>query len=114
MVSRFSDRVDFHETLNNRVVNLVPMPNLFDIVRWCDDSTQTVGIYPERLGDLLRDRLALAGVQRMFPLLGLESATQATEDGTELPGMPHDGIEPMRRMVRWVIDEAPSSAKPTG
>jgi hypothetical protein len=110
IVSRFSDRVDFHESLNNRIVNLVPMPNLTDIVRWCDDSTQTVGIFPERLRELMRDSLALAGVQRMFPLLGMESTTQATEDGTELPGMPHDGIEPMRRMVRWVIDEIPRGA----
>jgi hypothetical protein len=23
------------------------------------------------------------------------------------PGMPHDGIEPMRRNVRWVIDHRP-------
>ena len=106
IVSRFSDRVDFHESLNNRIVNLVPMPNLLDIVRWCDDSTQTVGIYPERLRHTMRNALALAGVQRMFPLCGVESTKQATEDGTELPGMPHDGIEPMRRMVRWVIDEA--------
>jgi len=24
------------------------------------------------------------------------------------PGMPHDGIEPMRRNVRWVIDHRPA------
>ena len=111
VVSRFSDRVDFHEHLSNRIVNLVPIPNLLDVVRWCDDSTQTVGIYPERLRETMRDALALAGVQRMLPLLGVESTTQATEDGSELPGMPHDGIEPMRRMVRWVIDEAAPAAK---
>ncbi len=23
------------------------------------------------------------------------------------PGMPHDGIEPLRRNVRWVIDHRP-------
>ena len=103
--------MDFHEHLSNRIVNLVPIPNLLDVVRWCDDSTQTVGIYPERLRETMRDALALAGVQRMLPLLGVESTTQATEDGSELPGMPHDGIEPMRRMVRWVIDEAAPAAK---
>src|ERR1700675_4834834 len=90
IVSRFSDRVDFHENLNNRIVNLVPIPNLLDIVRWCDDSTQTVGVYPERVRDMMRNALALAGVQRMFPLCRGESTQQATEDGTELPGMPHD------------------------
>jgi hypothetical protein len=111
IVSRFSDRVDFHDSLNNRVVNLVPMPNLMDIVRWCDDSTQTVGIYPERVRQAMCNALDLAGVQRMFPLCKAESTKQATDDGTELPGMPHDGIEPMRRMVRWVIDEMQVESK---
>ena len=105
VVSRYSERVDFHEQLNNRVVNLVPMPDLAKVVRWCDDSTQTVGIYPERLRHEYRDALALAGVQHIIALQ--PRAGQASDDGTEFPGMPHDGIEPMRRMVRWVIDEAP-------
>src|SRR5262249_25586763 len=47
VVSKFSDRVDFYDKLNNRVVNLVPMPNLLEVVKWCDDTTQTVGVYPE-------------------------------------------------------------------
>jgi hypothetical protein len=105
ILSRFSDRVEFHDKLNNRIVNLVPLPDISQVVRWCDDSTQTVGIYPERLRRDIRDRLALAGVQRIMPLRG-EDPDNASEDGSELPGMPHDGIEPMRRMVRWVIDEA--------
>jgi hypothetical protein len=32
VVSKFSDRVDFFDKLNNRVVNLVPMPNLLEVV----------------------------------------------------------------------------------
>jgi hypothetical protein len=107
ILSRFSDRVEFHDKLNNRIVNLVPMPDILQVARWCDDSTQTVGIYPERLRKDIRDRLALAGVQRIMPLRG-DSPNSASEDGSELPGMPHDGIEPLRRMVRWVIDEAVS------
>ena len=32
---------------------------------------------------------------------------KAADEGIGVaPGMPHDGIEPMRRRVRWVIDEA--------
>ena len=31
VVSRFSDRVDFYDQLNNRVVNLVPVPDLLDV-----------------------------------------------------------------------------------
>ncbi|CAN7367184.1 aldehyde dehydrogenase family protein [Phenylobacterium sp. LjRoot225] len=106
IVSRFSDRVDFHGQLNNRVVNLVPMPDLAKVTRWCDDTTQTVGVYPESLRYRLRDALALAGVQRMVPLA---LARGPADEGAEFPGMPHDGIEPMRRGVRWVIDEAASA-----
>jgi hypothetical protein len=103
IVSKFSDRVDFHDKLNNRIVNLVPMPDLAKVAYWCDDSTQTVGVYPESLRYRLRDTLALAGVQRMVPL---SMGRGPTEEGAEFPGMPHDGIEPLRRGVRWVIDEA--------
>ena len=105
VVSRFSERVDFHDQLNNRIVNLVPMPDLTQITRWCDDTTQAVGVYPEGLRYRLRDTLALAGVQWMYPLRGWRSH-QPTAEGSEFPGMPHDGIEPMRRSVRWVIDES--------
>jgi hypothetical protein len=112
VVSKFSDRVEFHEKLNNRIVNLVPMPDLGKVTQWCDDTTQTVGVYPERLHLELRDRLALAGVQRVIPLLA-KDPTGASGDGSELPGMPHDGIEPFRRMVRWVIDESSLVAEDT-
>ncbi len=107
VVSKFSDRVDFYDQLNNRVVNLVPVENLLDIVKWCDDTTQTVGVYPERLRDELLNPLALAGVQRVLPLEGGD-AMQIFENMHRLPpGMPHDGIEPLRRNVRWVIDQRP-------
>lgn len=106
IVSRVSDRVDFHDRLGNRIVNLVPMPDISKVARWCDDSTQTVGIYPESLRERMRDTLSLAGVQRILPL---RAHTSRQHEGAELPGMPHDGIEPMRRMVRWVIDELPTA-----
>ena len=48
----------------------MPVANLLDVVKWCDDTTQTVGIYPESLRDELLDSFALAGVQRMVPLSG--------------------------------------------
>ena len=108
VLSRFSDSVEFHEKLNNRIVNLVPMPNLKQVVRWCDDTTQAVGVYPERLHGELRDALGRAGVQWITPLQAKNPKTPSDEG---FPGMPHDGIEPLRRMVRWVIDEAASGAK---
>ena len=108
VVSRFSDRVEFFDKLNNRVVNLVPVSNLLDVIKWCDDTTQTVGIYPESIRDRLLDAFALAGVQRMVPLKGGDPMKIFDDMHTLPPGAPHDGIEPMRRNVRWVIDHRPS------
>jgi hypothetical protein len=107
VVSKFNDRVDFYDKLNNRVVNFVPVDDLLDVVKWCDDTTQTVGIYPESVRNRLLDSFALAGVQRMVSLTG-GNPMQVFEDMHHLPpGVPHDGIEPMRRNVRWVIDHRP-------
>lgn len=112
VVSRFSDRIDFYGDLNNRMVNLVPVPDLLDVVKWCDDTTQTVGVYPERLRERLLDPFALAGVQRMVSLTGGDPMQIFTDMHTLPPGMPHDGIEPMRRNVRWVIDHRSRSSGP--
>ena len=65
VVSKFNDRVEFYDKLANRVVNFVPVDSLLDVVKWCDDTTQTVGIYPETIRDGLVDAFALAGVQRL-------------------------------------------------
>src|SRR5262249_20075091 len=67
VLSKFSDRVEFHDKLNNRIVNLVPMPDLREVLKWCDDTTQAVGVYPERLHMELRDALGSAGVQWIKP-----------------------------------------------
>jgi len=89
-------------------VNLVPVPDLLEVVQWCDDTTQTVGVYPERLRDEMLDPLALAGVQRMVSLSGGDPMRVFQDLHTMPPGMPHDGIEPLRRNVRWVIDQRPA------
>ena len=108
VLSRFPDRVDFYDQLNNRVVNLVPVPDLLEAVKWCDDTTQTVGVYPESVRDRILDTFSLVGVQRMVPLTGGDPMQIFEEMHTLPPGMPHDGIEPMRRNVRWVIDHRPA------
>ena len=105
VISKFSDRVDFFGSLNNRVVNIVPVADLLDVAKWCDDTTQTVGIYPESLRDRLLDPFALAGVQRLVSLSGGDAMQIFHDMHTLPPGMPHDGIEPLRRNVRWVIDQ---------
>lgn len=109
IVSKFNDRVDFYDQLNNRVVNFVPVDDLLDVVKWCDDTTQTVGLYPESDRDRVLDAFSLAGVQRLVSLSGGDAMQVFHDMHTLPPGMPHDGIEPMRRNVRWVIDHRPAS-----
>ena len=113
IVSKFADRIDFFDQLNNRVVNLVPIADLTEITKWCDDTTQTVGVYPEALREKLLDPFALAGVQRLVSLTGGDAMQLFHDMHTLPPGMPHDGIEPLRRNVRWVIDQrAPDNVVP--
>ncbi|WP_165912330.1 acyl-CoA reductase [Novosphingobium sp. PhB165] len=108
VVSKFSDRVEFYDKLSNRVVNFVPVDDLTDVLKWCDDTTQTVGIYPETIRSRLLDLFALAGVQRLVSLSGGDPMTVYANSHHMPPGSPHDGIEPMRRSVRWVVDMRPA------
>lgn len=105
VVSRTDEPVEFADSLTNRVVNLVPIADISQVPRWVSEATQTVGIYPERLREQLRDDLALHGVQRTLPL-GTSLAAEAAADPDQTAALPHDGTEPMRRMVRWVIDQS--------
>lgn len=108
IVSKFNDRVEFFDKLNNRVVNFVPVDDLTEVIKWCDDTTQTVGLYPESRREGLRDAFALAGVQRLVSLEGGDALTVYANSHHMPPGSPHDGIEPMRRSVRWVVDMKPA------
>ena len=100
------EAVEFADRLTNRIVNLVPVPDIRRVVRWVNEETQTVGIYPERLRELLRDELALHGVQRTLPIDTHLRTDPPGSDPDQRIGIPHDGMEPMRRMVRWVLDES--------
>ena len=64
-----------------------------------DAYTQTVGVFPPSLHETVRHKGALFGGQR-FVELGYAF------NGPGLVG-PQDGIEPMRRIVKWIISEAP-------
>jgi hypothetical protein len=95
LVIRSEDPVDFYPI--SKTVNVVPVPNLREAVRRSNVATQTVGIYPgERAADL-RDSLASMGVQRIVTL---------GEVASGMEGLPHDGFYPIRRVMRWVLDEA--------
>lgn len=107
VVSKLPEAVEFASLLANRVVNLVPLPDIETVARHVDEGTQTVGIFPQRLRFQLRDKLTLNGVQRMIPL-GISSMCE-DNDPAEMRRMPHDGGEPLRRSVRWIVDEGPAN-----
>jgi len=96
IVSKLDEAVDFYPRLSGRVANLVPLDDLADATRFVTAHTQTIGVYPESLKLKLRDELPLYGAQR-FVTLGYAM--------TANPGLPQDAIEPMRRMVKWIVDE---------
>jgi hypothetical protein len=93
-VIRSGEPVDFHP--DGKIVNVVPVADLADAVRFANVATQTVGIWPPSRKTDLRDALAARGVQRVVNLGGTA--------GIEM-GLPHDGFHPLQRFVRWVNDE---------
>jgi len=104
IVSQLSEPVDFHTLLSGRVANIVPVDTPLDALKYVNAYTQTIGVYPESLKWQLRDKLALHGAQR------LTSLGYAASGNTALP---QDAIEPLRRMVRWIVDETCDTAKVT-
>lgn len=97
IVSHESEAVDFSRDLACRVANIVPIDSVDTAVKSVNAYTQTIGIYPESLKEELRDRLAFQGGQRMVSLGG---ATNMPSDA------PQDGIETMRRMCKWIVDDS--------
>lgn len=96
IVSNDGEPVDFASRLANRIANLVPFDDIDVPVRSINAYTQTIGIYPESLKEAIRDRCVFHGAQR---LVTLGYAGRAAQAG------PHDGIEPLRRMCKWITDE---------
>ena len=102
IVSQSDGPVDFAPKLACRVANLVPIDDVEIAVRSVNAYTQTIGIFPESLKHRLRDRLAFQGAQRMVSLGGA-----ATMFGT---ASAQDGIEPLRRMCKWIVEETADAA----
>ena len=69
------------------------MDDVLSVVNAC---TQTVDVYPESLKKELADLLPLFGVQRIVSLDHAISGTVASSQ---------DGIEPLRRMGKWITNE---------
>jgi hypothetical protein len=96
IVSQFPAPVDFATLLADRVANLVPVESPDQVLPFFDAYTQTVGVYPAALKSEIRLRAGLRGAQR---LVTLGNACTPSFAG------PHDAIEPLRRLCRWVLDE---------
>lgn len=96
IVSQYPESVDFSDRLDCRVANLVPVDEIDEAIARLTVHTQTIGIFPDPLKAQIRDKCALRGGQRMTSL------GTATVGGF---GGPQDGIEPVRRMVRWIRDD---------
>jgi acyl-CoA reductase LuxC len=101
LVIRSEEPVEFE--LTARTVNVVPVADLPQAVRWINLATQTIGVYPSGRKTEMRDLLAAAGAQRLVPLGGASMV-----DAGNL-GRPHDGMWPLHRMSRWVLDEGSRS-----
>jgi hypothetical protein len=102
IVSQSDVAVDFARMLACRVANIVPVDDVETAVRSVNSYTQTIGIYPESLKIRLRDRLAFQGAQRLVSLGGAATLMQTPQ--------PQDGIEPLRRSVKWITDESADGA----
>ena len=96
VVSQFDDPVDFSGKLANRVGNLVPVPSIDAAIKFVAAETQTIGVYPPALMKKIRDQLAFHGGQRLVALGYAANLYLAT---------PQDGIEPIRRMCKWIFQE---------
>ena len=95
IVSQASEQVDFPALLYGRVANIVPVDQIESALDSFSAATKAAGIYPDSLRTRLRDRGALMGGQSFIPI-GYAISSSA--------GGPSDGIEPERRMCRWVVD----------
>ncbi len=104
LVSHTPEAVDFYEYLADRTVNLIPVDTVDEMLDAVDSYTQTIGVWPEDLMLALRDRMAIFGGQRLVQL-------GYAFNGPGLVG-PQDGIEPLRRMCKWIINEIPTPASP--
>jgi hypothetical protein len=86
--------VDFHPT--GKTANVVHVESLDEAIRYINVATQTIGIYPPQRKEILRDRIASAGGQRV---VRLGSAAR------HVMGSPHDAMFPLQRLVHWMSDE---------
>ena len=96
IVSQLDDPVDFSRLLQDRVANIVPVQSINQALGYITAESQTIGVYPESLKQKIADDLAFHGAQRIVSLGYAAHFNIAT---------PQDGIEPLRRMCKWIYQE---------
>lgn len=99
-----AEPVEYAERLVGRIANFVPVATVSDAVARLGAQTQTVAVFPEALQTSLRMEVALQGVQRIVSLGGVARLRRGSA--------PQDGFEPLRRLVRWVVEEPPLQPSP--
>ncbi len=104
IISQIDEPVDFSHLLACRVANIVPVDDVDTALKSVNAYTQTIGIYPETLKQQIRDNLAWQGAQRIVSLGGAVNLVAVST--------PQDGIEPVRRMCKWIVDERHSNNLP--
>ena len=92
--------VDYVTFLAARYLNLVPVHGFTSVMEGISSTTQTCGVYPAALRVAMRNKLAMAGVQRVKTL---------GASGGDNQVVPQDGVEVLRRMCRWIVDDADPS-----
>lgn len=103
VVSQTDEPVSFAGGLACRTSNLVPLKSLDQIINRINSSTQTVGVYPNSTKDAIADRLALRGAQI---IISLGHVARINSVG------PMDGIEPERRMLKWLTCQTQDESVP--
>ena len=92
----YNDIVSFADSLCNKTVNIVPINDISTLLGAISVATQTIGVYPSSAKNGIRTLLVRAGAQRIVTLGNAAAG---------MIGVPQDGIELIRRMVKWVVDE---------
>jgi hypothetical protein len=82
---------------SGRVANIVPIDDVEMAIRSVNAYTQTIGVYPDRLKEEVRDRLALHGAQRVVSL-GLALSTMLA--------LPQDAMSMRAFRIKWICVSA--------
>jgi hypothetical protein len=103
VVSQTDEPVSFASGLACRTSNIIPLKSMDQIINRINSTTQTVGVYPNSTKHQIVDQLALRGAQI---IISLGYVARINSVG------PMDGIEPERRMLKWLTCQTQDESVP--